>query len=806
MIGEYIFGDAEHMLESGSCKFHRNVGGKILLSRIFGLPREKELGNMYVLSLNHYFSLPMRFRNFNIECKVRSAVQLWNSYLNHTSALQTTTRSDYFDTEPPEYIRRISKSQKLMSSRIPMRSTDCTVSYGDSYRLGSVVKGLNAVRLIAVAVLFDAEFTDFVIDNIHYIDRELRNLQHKLFEAFCCDKKEFHWNTAIVCSFFSFFIPKIIFQACFNFRGNMISFHNAFRMINYLRESPTMNFFVNLNNLITIFETKESGYFLSKLISSVLMFHLSWVTTTNEAYNNRLGNFWSRSEIIDNKTKPLLTILGCIGLLSHTTRIVITGKNLEHVGNILGILLYFVRFHRLNISKKQIKNIHFSPNDLWAFTKAEILARMEQRKNLTNNDDSKKLAEKWQLGEFSAIFSQKFLLRENLTNDPWIVKFNNSLFNLPSMRFRAKSEPQRITNDEDSLSDDNDFRPRSVSNPISQFPTQPLSKDFEKYCAKDAYPDHNHFTKASGKVPYGFTIPKFADDKIHDNEIDYLQSLFQKYEYNEANHVWGKIKQHNSKRLKLKLMDFHCEDLILTIPLQEERKMFISKSEKIYETQPCSSKDSNSVNTNQMDEPCSSSSFITKRRDFETSNTFDTPELHGNNDIPYWKKNRKSSTALARALTNNSAHLLDSLNPDELEEIFENRLNDIHFTENTIDEYVDNFSNDESYSTITDSLYGGINNKFEPAFVIQGIDGNLINMKTLKEIIKKEISQPESFYITIPKNDEKESSKDTNKLKSKNHSDTKEFEFIQMTSVYILADVDNGKISVSFLNIIYCII
>lgn len=146
--------------------------------------------------------LIITFRNLNIECEVRSAVQLWNSYLNCATALQSTAKSDYFDTEPPEYIRRISKSQKLMSSRIPMRSTDCTVSYGDSFRLGSIVKGLNAIRLIAVAVLLDTEFTDFVIDDIHFIDRELRNLQHRLFEAFCGNKQDFHLNTAIVCHSF----------------------------------------------------------------------------------------------------------------------------------------------------------------------------------------------------------------------------------------------------------------------------------------------------------------------------------------------------------------------------------------------------------------------------------------------------------------------------------------------------------------------------------------------------------------------------------------------------------------------------
>ena len=143
--------------------------------------------------------LLLLFRNFNIESEVRTAVQLWNSYLNQASTLKTpTSGNSYFDTEPPEYIRRISKTSKLTFSRIPLQSSDCTVSYGSSHRLGSTIKSLNVVRLIAISVLFDPEFFEFIIENLHFIDREMRNLQHRLFQALCGDKNQFHWNAATV--------------------------------------------------------------------------------------------------------------------------------------------------------------------------------------------------------------------------------------------------------------------------------------------------------------------------------------------------------------------------------------------------------------------------------------------------------------------------------------------------------------------------------------------------------------------------------------------------------------------------------
>uniref|UniRef100_A0AC35GHX8 Uncharacterized protein n=1 Tax=Panagrolaimus sp. PS1159 TaxID=55785 RepID=A0AC35GHX8_9BILA len=46
-IGDLIFGEAQHMIESGSFKMHY-VRDKILISRLFSLPREKDIGSTFV--------------------------------------------------------------------------------------------------------------------------------------------------------------------------------------------------------------------------------------------------------------------------------------------------------------------------------------------------------------------------------------------------------------------------------------------------------------------------------------------------------------------------------------------------------------------------------------------------------------------------------------------------------------------------------------------------------------------------------------------------------------------------------------
>ena len=539
------------------------------------------------------------------------------------------------------------------------------------------------------------------------------------------------------------------------------------------------------------------------------MFHLSWVATTNEAYFDRVTDFWTRSEFLESRTKPFLTILGCIGMLSHTTRIVITGKNLDNVAKFLEIVSYFIRYHRIpgnTVKKSLLKGLNFSPNNIWSFRKAEILARMNMNEEKpVDQENLEAVADRWQLGEFPALFAQKTILRETQAGTPWVTRFNHSSLGARSMRSRARSEPQKSNSDEFLATD---FRPRSTSNPVTKFTSPSPSKDFEKDTAKDYYPDPNEFTRATGKVPYGLSIPKFSGDRYHENEDDDPIAIMRKYEYHEASRVWGKIKEPTLSELlalKTQLMNIDNEDELTSSQTQQSILSPIS-SEEIYEPRPGSSKDPYKQVSSQVttDEPRSSTSsreqyyspakspsgeIIPDISDQNLANI----EKCGTPGLPYWKRNRKSSTALARALANHAIDFSDPLNPEEIEEIYEEKLNDIHYTETTIDKYVESFL--ESPDLGIEGLFGGINRKFEPAFVLQGIDGNVVGFKELKDLVRKEVRHPESFYIAVPK-DEKNESKTTLRSKGRNNGETKELEFIQMTSVYILANVDSGEISV----------
>lgn len=65
------------------------------------------------------------------------------------------------------------------------------------------------------------------------------------------------------------------------------------------------------------------------------------------------------------------------------------------------------------------------------------------------------------------------------------------------------------------------------------------------------------------------------------------------------------------------------------------------------------------------------------------------------------------------------------------------------------------------------------------------------------EQIKHEVQHPESFYITVPKENEKEKDGETPKKSTKvANGEKKDFEYIQMTSVIIVANIDEQKITV----------
>uniref|UniRef100_A0AC34F8D4 UDENN FNIP1/2-type domain-containing protein n=1 Tax=Panagrolaimus sp. ES5 TaxID=591445 RepID=A0AC34F8D4_9BILA len=767
-IGDLIFGEAQHMIESGSFKMH-HVGDKLMISRLFSLPREKDIGSA----------------NYNLESDVRSAVQMWDMFIKKDTNIQR--HFSYFNTEPPEYLRKVSRARMSTMSRVPLKSDRYSISYGSTRRPGSSLKGLNVFRYTALAIIFDKELEEFVYNYLHFIDREMKDLQTSIFDALCNDKKMFHYKTAV---------------ASRKFRETLIEFNNAMRL-NFLisaalknpffkNDTVIDNFIHDFNQMINIFETKESGYFLSKLISAVMMYHLTWVLSTNEVYAGKQESFWTLSEYYQNHSKPLLNALGCIGALSHTTRIVIVGENVKYISQLLHILSYFIHIDHMPSNPAAIdsqREPNYSTNRLWPFSRAEFMTKLANSNqnpmvefNL-HDENLTKISDRWQLGEFGAMFAQKEKLRQQKTDDTWTTKYDlTDSDNMHTLRHRAKSEPQQlqsVTSLEQEEPSVSSFRPRSSSNPISRFKL-PKKKVFKKPEKKEKLIVQTEFTTPDGKLPYGFTMPtQNKKDKNRRRIQKYEASAVWKEHPNRKLHDWKNSKNVNTERNSRSAYDS-------ALPSTSSDYTPSDNSRPLSPLRTLMSPSQESLGEYSGGEQSTSSSSLLYQYDSLTSYK------------PIRAKRRKSITSLARALARNCVYIHDPANPVEEEDLYEQFFERLLQVEFTMDDFGDELNDytGSARTAVIKKLLGGILDKFNPAFILQGINALKVSADKINENVKNEVQHPESFYITVPKENEKKKSVNPRKVLKTAGSEKKEVDYIQMTSVIIVANIEDKKITI----------
>ncbi|RIA99599.1 folliculin-interacting protein middle domain-containing protein [Glomus cerebriforme] len=96
-----------------------------------------------------------------------------------------------------------------------------------------------------------------------------------------------------------------------------------------------------LTFLLENFDNKKSNFFISTLISSVLMYHLAWVPTVApiSGFEERNG----KNLFYDPLWAQLGDLYGSIGTPSIMSRTIIVGKDANTVRRILFVLSYFIR-------------------------------------------------------------------------------------------------------------------------------------------------------------------------------------------------------------------------------------------------------------------------------------------------------------------------------------------------------------------------------------------------------------------------------------------------------------------------------
>jgi len=110
--------------------------------------------------------------------------------------------------------------------------------------------------------------------------------------------------------------------------------------------------------LINKLDIKKTGFFLSKVLTSVLVYHISWVTTVASSMYNESKDKTKSSKQLNPYLEQLSNLYGNLGT-KKISRTIITGNQDKHlIQKILYILTYFIRCSELHEHIEYIQNLN----------------------------------------------------------------------------------------------------------------------------------------------------------------------------------------------------------------------------------------------------------------------------------------------------------------------------------------------------------------------------------------------------------------------------------------------------------------
>ncbi|CAB3406092.1 unnamed protein product [Caenorhabditis bovis] len=208
-------------------------------------------------------------------------------------------------------------------------------------------------RQIALGLLFPGAQRHFLFKHMPLIEAEMSRFENRIMTA-AGHPPTFLHN---------------ISKAWDEIAGIICNLHNAPRLKNpvwlTLNENPrdekclARQFCNQLSYLIHKFDTKEQGYFLSNLITAVLMHHMSWVASVatpplrpdiRRRYANSMKNFYFGMNLNEDahsvgynaQMAQYLELNGNVGL-HRSAKVLVCGEDADIVTSLCQILTYFIR-------------------------------------------------------------------------------------------------------------------------------------------------------------------------------------------------------------------------------------------------------------------------------------------------------------------------------------------------------------------------------------------------------------------------------------------------------------------------------
>ncbi|KAI6175300.1 hypothetical protein M3Y97_00673800 [Aphelenchoides bicaudatus] len=363
-----VFGTLSTSIKKGSLKIH-TVDKTLLLSRIFSVPKDSsKFGsaidfNLLVGSYNSDFdsnpqyqatirSLDALYRDDqsikgSINGRLKNSVNPPAKFTRVRNCSLQLDGLEYDELRPfsPHQLSKVKRKQ-LSQRALNVNGSPCYNSGRSRLSSCSSTNENEDIRQIGFALLFNLEQKDFMFQHIFQIEEEIVNLEMGI-----------HAATLTRPHFF-----QTIYNAYKRFCSSICLLHNAQRlktpawlslMDSKIQTETAFNFCNQLAELINRFEHKETNFFISTLLSAVLMNHLAWVASVAPPEN--LEESKDRSMLIGTNemdcTKQsynanlaqFLELCGSVGLNCRLAKTVVIGENAELINQILFILSYFIR-------------------------------------------------------------------------------------------------------------------------------------------------------------------------------------------------------------------------------------------------------------------------------------------------------------------------------------------------------------------------------------------------------------------------------------------------------------------------------
>lgn len=365
-ISQMVFGTMATSMKTGSLKIHMlRQSNALMVSCVFSLPKSNKptasLGDRfkplvgsassdsdsYISTIRSLDGVHEDWRPRRVKKNSTSSSEIPDGF----TRIRNSSLHLEQDGGVPDELRAFSPSRlsRLRRKEMSFKGlTDETTSmkWSSRSRLSSESSTTDTeeTRQFALALIFNEEEKEFIFHHILQLEKDIRKFQIQIYRAITT-KNQF---------------LKIVYAGWTQFCSDVCLLHNAMRLKNPvwlslmepgLQNETASKFCATLVKIAETMDNKETKYFFSTLLSTVLMHHLAWVASVAPPENCSYGgSLLLGTSVINPIRNPynalmaqFLELCGNVGFGKRHAKTIILGDNPKLITEILYILSYFIR-------------------------------------------------------------------------------------------------------------------------------------------------------------------------------------------------------------------------------------------------------------------------------------------------------------------------------------------------------------------------------------------------------------------------------------------------------------------------------